>query len=163
MDMRNFLQIALFITLVGCATSCVREAQFSDIPAIEFLGQSKNEISQGALMEDSLYVRFSFQDGDGDIGDAENINVFLTDTRQNFATEFRIPDLAENTTGLGIEGEVTMLIFTTCCLYDDNSQAPCTPSTSQPTDEVIYTLQIQDRAGNLSNIIELDPITVRCD
>ena len=120
-------------------------------------------MSQGALMEDSLYVRFSFEDGDGDIGSEDSINVFLTDTRQNFANSFRIPNLSSNSNGTSIEGEVTMLIFTTCCLYDDNSQAPCTPSTTQPSDEVIYTIQISDRAGNKSNIIELIPITVMCD
>ena len=150
--------------MVGLSTlSCVKQDTFSEVPAIQFIGQTKNMLHQGALMEDSLYVRFSFQDGDGDIGDADSVNVFLTDTRQDFATTFRLPLLDTGSSVKTLEGEITMLVFTTCCLYDDNSQPPCTPSTSQPTDEVIYTLQIRDRAGNFSNTIELDPITIMCD
>ena len=161
--MQRFLVVGLFLLLIGITYSCVKQDEFSDIPAIAYIGQTKNILSQGALMEDSLFVRFSFQDGDGDIGSEDSINVFLTDTRQNFANSFRIPNLSSNSNGASIEGEVTMLIFTTCCLYDDNSQAPCTPSTVQPTDEVIFTIQISDRAGNMSNTIELNPITVMCD
>jgi len=156
-------QIILFCLVALVASmivSCISQDVFPDIPSIQFTGQSKTSLSQGALMEDSLFVQFSFQDGDGDIGGPDSINVFVTDTRQDFALEYRIPDLS---TGSSLEGDVTMLLFTTCCLYDDNSQAPCTPSTSQPTDEVIFTIQIRDRAGNLSNIIELDPITLMCN
>jgi len=144
--MQKLLVISIFLSIICLTLSCVKQDEFSNTPTISFLGQTKNILSQGALMEDSLFVKFSFTDGDGDIGDDDNINVFLTDTRQNFASTFKIPNL----------------IFTTCCLYDTN-QAPCTPSTSQPTDEVIFTLQISDRAGNMSNIIELDPITIMCD
>jgi len=161
--MQKFLIAGLLLCILSLVFSCVKQEDFSDIPAIEFLGQTKSVLSQGALMEDSLYVRFSFQDGDGDIGDNDSINVFLTDTRQNFANSFRIPKLSNNVGKGSLEGEVTMLIFTTCCLYDDNSQAPCTPSTTQPTDEVIYTIHIRDRAGNMSNTIELAPITLMCD
>lgn len=155
------LGLIVLVAITLCC--CVQQDEFSDIPSIEFIGQTKTTLSQGALMEDSLFVRFSFQDGDGDLGDSDSINVFVTDTRQNFPLEFRIPDLSSGTAGTSLEGEVTMLLFTTCCLYDDNSQAPCTPSTSQPTDEVQFTLQIRDRAGNFSNVIELSPITLMCN
>lgn len=161
--MSRIIGIFIIVLISGLVLSCVKQESFSDIPAIEFIGQTKAMLSQGALMEDSLYVRFSFQDGDGDLGDADSINVFVTDTRQDFALEYKIPDLSSGTNGSSLEGEVTMLLFTTCCLYDDNSQAPCTPSTSQPTDEVIFTIQIRDRAGNMSNVINMNPITLMCN
>lgn len=161
--MLRIIGISIIVLISGLVLSCVKQETFSDIPAIEFIGQTKTTLSQGALMEDSLYVRFSFQDGDGDLGDADSINVFVTDTRQDFALEYKIPDLSSGTNGSSLEGEVTMLLFTTCCLYDDNSQAPCTPSNSQPTDEVIFTIQIRDRAGNMSNVISMNPITLMCN
>lgn len=144
-------------------SACVRESIFSDTPQIQFIGQSKNIINQGALMQDSLFVQFDFQDGDGDIGSDDSINVFVTDTRQNVVTNYKIPFIETNSSVRSLEGSVTILLFSTCCIYDDNSQAPCTPSTTQPTDEVLYTIQIRDRAGNLSNIIEMNPITVNCN
>ncbi len=163
MNIYRFLVAGLLFVLIGFTFSCVKQDTFSNVPAIEFLGQTKTMLHQGALMEDSLYIKFSFQDGDGDIGDTDSINVFVTDTRQNFASSYRLPNLTNNSSGTSLEGEITMLLFTTCCLYDNNSQAPCTPSTTQPTDEVIYTIQIKDRAGHLSNVISLNPITVMCD
>lgn len=159
--MRYWILTGILVYLTLCA--CVREESFSEIPEISFIGQTKTVLDQGALMEDSLLIQFDFRDGDGDIGSDDSINVFITDTRQDFATAYKIPLLETDSDIRSLEGTVTLLLFTSCCLYDDNSQAPCTPSTTQPTDEVIYTIQIRDRAGNLSNVVEMDPITLRCN
>lgn len=161
--MKSFriLLYLLVFSLIGF--SCVQESNFSEIPTIEFLGQSKTILNQGAFMEDSLFIQFSFTDGDGDIGDQDSINIFLTDTRQNFTTTYRIPEIPNASSSPAIEGTVTLLLFTTCCIYPDNTQAPCTPSTSMPMDEVTYTLEIRDRAGNVSNSISLQPITLMCN
>ncbi|MBT8221304.1 MAG: hypothetical protein KJP00_15865 [Bacteroidia bacterium] len=160
--MRKLLPaISILITIL--IFSCVKEDEFSIIPEITYIGQTKISMNQGAFMEDSLFVQFSFTDGDGDIGDQDSINIFLTDTRQDFTTTYRIPEIPDVAVNDAIEGTVTLLLFTTCCLYTDNSQAPCTPSTSMPMDEVTYTLQIRDRAGNMSNSITLQPITLLCN
>jgi len=121
-------------------------------------------MTQGSLFEDSAFVVFEFTDGDGNLGDENKVNIFLKDRRDtsdNFTT-FKIPFIPEEGAGNGISGEITLLLYTSCCIYE-NGQAPCTPNTSQPTDSLIYDLYIEDRDGNQSNQITLPPIVLLCD
>lgn len=112
---------------------------------------------------DSTLLTLYFTDGDGDIGSDDSISVFLIDKRDNFMQPgFRIPFVGEQGVGKGISGEIYIALPTSCCYYDDG-RTPCEKSSDGTTDELIYELYISDRAGNLSNRIDIAPITLQCN
>ena len=146
---------------------CVDAPNFSDTPEIAFLSMSKDTIDQGVFQEDSLTVFFSFQDGDGDLGldnQASENNVFFIDTRTDVIDNtFRIPFIPSEGSSNGIEGIVKIALFSNCCIFPEGGPDPCQPSATYPYDEVQYRIYITDRAGNKSNEILTDPITLRCN
>lgn len=123
-------------------------------------------MSQGDL-NDSLYVRFSFEDGDGDIGlrsDEEGNNVIMIDNRTGDQYGvFKTPILPDQGSSNGVKGEIELLVFTACCTYPPSIPS-CEPN---PPDEfaidtLTLTITLIDRAGNLSNAIVTDDIYILC-
>ena len=158
------IKILLFSTLVVAFAACISPPDYPIQPEIKFIGLSKNVMRQGLLgIEDSLFLSFSFTDGDGDLGSLgqgkDSVNIFLTDKRTNQPSErFRIPYVPEQGAGNGISGDIRLLLFTTCC----NVLPPCEASTSKPIDTLIYEISIKDRAGHESNKILTAPIYLQC-
>ena len=158
------IKILLFSTLVVAFAACISPPDYPIQPEIKFLGLSKNVMRQGLLgIEDSLFLSFSFTDGDGDLGSLgqgkDSVNIFLTDKRTNQPSErFRIPYVPEQGAGNGISGDIRLLLFTTCC----NVLPPCEASTTKPIDTLIYEIFIKDRAGHESNKILTAPIYLQC-
>ena len=146
-------------------SGCIEPPDFAEVPKIEFVSLSKDTIRQGLFQQDSVYVTFAFEDGDGDIGredDAEENNVFFIDTRSGqLDNSFGVPYIPPQGSSNGVEGTVEILLFSTCCIYS-NGQDPCTPSTIQPYDSVSYEIYMVDRAGNESNRITTPAITLLC-
>lgn len=161
------INILLFIVFLTAFTACISPPDYPIEPKITFQNLSKNTMRQGELgTEDSLFVTFSFTDGDGDLGtpdvdkDTSRIlNVFLTDKRTNTPAErFRLPYIPEQGAGNGISGDIRLLLFTTCC----NVLPPCEASTTKPIDTLVYEIYIKDRAGHESNRIQTAPIYLQC-
>lgn len=121
-------------------------------------------MQQDQFNTDSVLVTIFFTDGDGDLGNDEgNFDLFLMDTRDDFMPPgYRLPRVPELGAGNGISGEISFVLFTTCCFFPDG-QDPCTPSTTYPIDTVTYLIYIKDRAGNKSNLIETPPISLLCN
>lgn len=142
--------------------SCSEAPDFTDEPQIEFLSISRTVLPQGTSGEEFTQVTIGFSDGDGDLGDEEELNLFFVDLRDSFETEFGIPLIPEEGAGNGITGEISVRLPTSCCIFP-NEQPPCTPSDMFPTDTVVYEVYLKDRAENLSNRITLPPITLLCD
>ena len=146
--------------------NCLESPNFPDEPYIEFVSLSKDTLQQGIFQEDSLFVTFHFEDGDGDLGrtdqEPEN-NIFFIDERTGtLDNTFAIPTIPEDGAGNGVEGEVKILLFSTCCIYLDGSD-PCVPNNQFPLDTVQYRIYIKDRAGHKSNEILTSPIILRCN
>ena len=144
---------------------CVESPGFPDEPRIEFVGLSKDTLVQGNFQNDSLTVIFRFEDGDGDIGrsdtDPEN-NVFFIDERTDtLENTFGIPAIPPEGAGNGVEGEVKILLYSTCCLFTDGS-IPCEPNPNEPMDTLRYRIYMKDRAGHQSNEIVTTPIILLC-
>lgn len=143
-------------------SSCIKAPDYPDEPVLTYEGMSSDRMVQSDLNLDSTILFLSFTDGDGDIGNDVEVNVFVTDTRDDFlAARYRLPMIPEAGSNNGVSGEIQLVLYTTCCTFP-NGQAPCTPSEQFPTDTVIYEIYIQDRAGNVSNIVRTDPITLEC-
>ncbi len=146
--------------------SCVKSPGFSDTPEIEFIGLSQNSMEQGSLNSDSLFLQFSFTDGDGDIGFEAEVfdqNIFITDNRTGERYDaFKAPVIPEQGSSKGIEGTVTLRLFTTCCLFPDETP-PCESPPNFPTDTMTLDISIKDRADNFSNQVTTTPIVLFCN
>jgi len=152
----------LATTIFGCASS----PQFSNIPELTYVGISKNSMLQSNVLSDSLFLYFDFTDGDGDIGISDNLNNFdltLTDNRTgNVYDRFKTPFIPEQGASNGVEGSVTLKLYTTCCIFTDGTP-PCDVPFEAINNELSLNIQLQDRAGNLSNIITTEFITLICE
>ena len=126
---------------------------------------TKDTMLQGLNQEDSIIVTFHFEDGDGDIGrmsGADMNNVFFIDARTGeIDNTFGIPFVPPQGSSNGIEGDVHIKVYSTCCIYPIGD--PCLPSTEYPFDELMYQIYITDRAGNSSNVIETPVIHLICN
>lgn len=159
-SLRSFLKLWLPFAILFL--SCSEAPDLTEEPQIEFINISQTVLSQGTTGEDSTQVTIGFSDGDGNLGEDQESNLFFVDLRDSFETGFSIPFIPEEGAGNGITGEINVNLQTTCCIFP-NGQQPCTPSDAFPTDTVIYEVYIIDRDQNESNRIELPPITLLCD
>lgn len=142
---------------------CIEPPDYPIEPVIEFVEMSRTSVTAQTIPLnpdrelDTLYITFSFTDGDGDLGggsfDTTNQNIQLIDSRIGLVdASFFVDDLPNAGVTNGISGEITVMIPEIFCFQN-----------SEPRDTLNYSIQIIDRAGNLSNIIETPPIELICD
>ena len=167
--MKRFHSIHVILLITLFVIGCVQPPNYPREPVIEFLNLNKDAIAQGngAAQPDTLVINFSFTDGDGDLGfEEDSIDIFLTDSRDGFVNTFRLPLIPDQGTGNGISGEIALKIsntpFNICCTFPNGATA-CQPNSEFPTDTVSYSIQIRDRAGNYSNPIQTDLVTILCN
>lgn len=160
--MKSLIYSLSALTLI-LVFACSNPPDYPLEPTIDFISFSKTSMQQGTNPNiDSVLLTLSFTDGDGDIGSEDSIGIFLVDTRDDFQQPgFRIPFVGQQGVGKGISGELYIALPTSCCYYEDG-RTPCEKSAGV-TDELVYELWIEDRAGNESNHIDLSPILLRCD
>ncbi len=147
---RKFLLLILPLLVLA---SCDDDPVFPVIPEITFLGITPAESEQ--FTTDGLQVTLRYQDGDGDLGyegTEKTTNLFVTDTRAAFennparTTAYSIPNLTPETRKPSIQGQITITMLT-----------PPWEPTEEPC---VFEIYMVDRAGNVSNVIQTDPITV---
>lgn len=151
----------LFLTLLCVSlVGCIKAPEYDDTPFIEFRGLSSSSVIQNS--SDSVIVTIYFTDGDGDLGSETLQNVTFTNTNLNIVENtFRIPVIPQEGASPGISGEISFTVLSSCCVYSDGTP-PCFPNPGN-TYDVNYDVQIEDRAGNMSNVISLPPITHICN
>lgn len=154
-----------FILTVIWMVGCINPPDYPDEPVLTFEGLSKQNMIQGDFNNDSLYIFLSFTDGDGDLGRTESDparDITVIDSRTgNVQERFRLPWVPDEGTANGVDGEITIRMYNTCCLYD-NGFPPCTMNPAQTTDTMSYIITLEDRAGNLSNPVRTTTITLFC-
>ena len=165
-----------FIVLIGLLwVSCTKPPDYPVEPVIEFMSVNKTVIN--TAVPDTLVFLISFTDGDGDLGFEDNsTTIFLYDQRfpdsVGIAVGLATPVVPEQGANNGISGEITFIVRTGNTLTSPFPDALCSP----PTDEdcpngfpcnynqtLIYSIELEDRAGNRSNRIETTPITFQCE
>jgi hypothetical protein len=152
--------------------TCVKPPNYPDEPVIRYNladgdGFNKLSIAQGSpgSISDTLTLTFSFTDGDGDLGfPRDSFDIFFTDSRTaDFTDQRRLPVIPDEGIGNGIEGKIVLRFpnqpLGICCISEGNTCQP-QPGT---VDTFSYTLQIKDRAGNFSNKIQTETVTILCD
>lgn len=158
----EYICLGILATIITSLVSCVSRPDFPIEPVIEFVSMENNQMVQNSFNTDSIRVTFSFTDGDGDLGDQDSLNIFIRDNRDQFiASKYRLPEFPPEGAQRGVRGEITVTIYTTCCIYPDGTP-PCEPSLQYPTDTLRYDIFIRDRAGHFSNTIQTDPIIILC-
>lgn len=157
----------LFCVVLLTISACVNPPDYPNIPVIDYQGVNKTTIYQGTSNNpnDTLAIFFSFTDGDGDLSFEDSTDIFLADSRfPSVRTPFRLPLIPEDGTGNGIRGEITLRILNKpsgiCCIQN-NVACPLNPT--EPTDTFSYEIQLRDRAGNFSNFIRTELLTIQCE
>lgn len=158
-SMRLKITSFLFLVTILYFFSCGEKP--SNTPFVEFVSLSKNYMVQGGL--DSLYLKFQFTDGDGNIGSDTSDNIFVSDSRTGvIIASYKLPDyLGNNSNNTSRTGEITLIVYSQCCIY--NNGTSCQASTTEPTKEMRYQIQVVDQAGNYSNVMETDEVILECN
>ena len=162
----NFDKSVWLLGLLLFVVSCATDPGFDNVPEITFLDISKDTLIQDNLNTDSLFMRITFKDGDGDLGtENQNFkeNIIVTDLRTGvISNRFNIPPIANGGLNSGIEGEITMKIFTTCCIFPDGTP-PCQNPADFPTNALSFEIEMIDDKGNRSNKVTTSVVTLLCN
>ena len=135
----------VFLLFLGLAVASCDRNKYAPQITLEEVGPE-----QVVALEDSIYMRISFYDMDGDLGEnfTDDKNLFVVDQRLNLAHEFRISNIVPGGTDVPIQG---FLEWTIPSVYITNGNA---------SQKVNYSIYVVDRAGNQSNILETPTITI---
>lgn len=163
-----FSILAMVTLLIG---TCTQPPEYPDTPVLEFVANSKDSIFQQSTgLIDTILIRFSFTDGDGDLSldVADSTDIVVSDLRfpdLPIGNVFRLPEIPEEGTGNGISGEVTLIYRNDqICCYEtiQGITFACGNAIQNRVDTTQFLIQMRDRAGNWSNEITTDPIYVIC-
>jgi len=161
----------IYIVILGISVlifGCINAPDYSDTPAIEFVSFSNTSMKQAPLNSDTTVVTLTFTDGDGDLGfelGTAGENIFVIDNRTGeFYDRFRIPAIPPQGANNGVSGTINMVLLNTCCIFPPQDSIPACESPSQyPTNQLTYTIYMEDRAGNRSNEVVTPAIELRCN
>ena len=143
----RYISLFLFVAIIS---SCIKPPDYPDEPVIEFFSLNSNLLIE---QQDDLIITFSFTDGDGDLGSEDSLNVFLEDMRvPGFIRPFKIPFIPPRGHHKAISGEIQLTLpsNTVSCVLNPEM------------DTLVYSITIEDRAGNVSNAILTPDILIEC-
>jgi len=142
----NYLVILLGFFFVLHA-SCKKKSVDNPVPEIRLVNVNLLEVQQ---FVDSLILTVEYKDEDGDLGSTnpDYNTAFVRDTRLQNTDEYFLTPLTPSNDNLPLIGELKLLVKSTFLLSNDESE------------ETIFEIQIQDRAGNKSNLIRTPIITI---
>ena len=128
--------------------SCKKEQPISDIPVITFDSISPNPAIK---YQDTILIVISYKDGDGDLGidSADVKNLFVTDSRNNVVSQFRIPQLVPTGSTIAIQGNLHVVLPPQLFTND-----------SDTTETATYSIYVVDRAGHKSNTVNTTPLKI---
>jgi hypothetical protein len=135
----------IFPFLNGCKE--VVNTTGNPVPRIALVKIAPTEVKQ---FVDSLKITFTYEDGDGDLGnDNADINSLeVQDERLAKPDYYYVPPMAPVGEKIRIKGQMTMNLRNVFLLGTGNIE-----TTS-------FTVRIQDRAGNWSNPIKTPEVTI---
>ena len=145
--MRNMLPLVM---LALFAASCKKEPVMPAEPVIELVSISTSQVT---AFGEPVTIRFSYADGNGDLGrtDPDDHSLWVKDSRLNTADGYHIQPLAPLDSEVPIQGELSV-VLTPLFLLGSSGQEVMT-----------YTFYVEDRAGQRSNSITTGSITIVAD
>ncbi len=134
------------ILVLGC-TKVSEEPFYELTPRIELVEVVNNTVIQ---FIDSISLTILYEDGDGDLGNADpDINsIFVKDSRLENPDEYYLGPLAPAGENISINGTLNINLSPTFLLGNGT------------TEEMVLSIYVVDRAGNQSNTIETETITI---
>ena len=138
--------LGIFVLFIGCSTGDDITA-YPDIPEIQLLEVSHDTIRQ---YEDALVIKIFYKDGNGDIGfeDPQEYALFVRDIRLENFDGFYVGPLAPPDANVPIQGELT-IEFPSLFLFGNGS-----------VEQTRFEIRMIDRAGNESNLLETDLVSI---
>ncbi len=155
------LQKIFFFFIICFAFACTKESTslvdvndpnpvIADEPSIELLSISSNTVKAS---QDSISFIIEYIDGNGDLGttDPDETSIELVDQRdaQTLVFRYHLQPLAPDGSEITITGELNIVLDHTILLDENNDSETTT-----------FTIRIKDRAGNWSNRVETENITI---
>ena len=139
----------ILLLLLSASLACEKEKQALDeVPSIELISIDPLNVVQ---FQDSVIIKVSYQDGNGDLGGfpADSVNLFVVDNRNGVPFEFRIQELVPGGAEVPIKGTINITL----------QNLFLTGSGSQ--ENVSFSIHAIDRAGNRSNVVNTPQVTVK--
>lgn len=146
--MKILSAVVLVIMLMLFAHSCKKDQGISAVPSIAFDSIAPNPAIK---YQDTIKIVISYTDGDGDLGEdsADIKNLFVTDSRNNVTSQFRIPQLAPSGANIAIEGNLNVILPPQLFVNDNDT-----------TETAVYSIYVVDRAGHKSNTVQTKPLVI---
>jgi hypothetical protein len=140
--------LAMLLISIACIPSCKKDQGVSSVPSITFDSISPNPAIK---YRDSVLIVISYIDGDGDLGidSADVKNLFVTDSRNNVVSQFRIPQLAPTGADVAIEGNLDIVLPPQLFINDNDT-----------TETATYSIYVVDRAGHKSNTVTTKALVI---
>lgn len=151
----------LILVAILCYACSDNKTNGNNAPTLSLLSISKDTMNQGQGQNDSIIVFLKFEDIDGDIvgGFGQPNNIFIVDNRDGAIDPATFPELPD--VGDSQKGDMTLLIKTTCC--QNPNSVPCEPDPVITFNQYSYDIYISDQAGNESNRVTTNDITLLCN
>lgn len=145
--MKRLLPLVAIAVLVA---ACKKEEVMPSAPEIAFVSMSAQSVHE---FDERVTVRFSYKDGDGDLGqrDPDNYTLWVKDARLQGTDGYHIPPLAPEDADVPIQGELEVELNALFLLGNSGQE------------ETSYTMYVVDRAGNRSNEFTTGTITITND
>jgi len=129
----------------GCKKKSIREDM--DIPYILIKSVNPTVVQE---FSESVLLEVTYEDGNGDLGfqNPDELSLSVHDSRLDSADMYHIPPLAPIGENIYIKGTFNIYLNTTFLLGVGNSE------------KLTYTIKIKDRAGNWSNEVISEEVTI---
>ncbi len=120
----------------------------SDIPEIVLSSVAPTTVEQ---FTDDIIFSIHYLDGNGDLGfeEADSLSLFIIDNRVPLTNKFHIPPLSPIGSDITIEGDLNVVLENVIVL-----------DTANATETTTFTIKLKDRAGNWSNEVISQSITI---
>jgi hypothetical protein len=143
-------KLFIAITVLCILIACKKEEVMPSAPEIAFVSMSAQSVQE---FNQRVKVRFSYKDGDGDLGqeDPDNYTLWVKDARLEGTDGYHIPPLAPEGSEVPIQGELEVELNALFLLGNSDQE------------ETSYTVYVIDRAGNRSNEFTTGTITITTD
>lgn len=139
-----------FIMIAVLLAGCKKEEVMPSAPEIALVSMSTQSVHE---FDVRVKVRFSYTDGDGDLGqsDPDDYTLWVKDARLEGTDGYHIPPLAPEDAEVPIQGELEVELNALFLLGNSGQE------------ETSYTMYVVDRAGNRSNEFTTGTITITTD
>lgn len=152
---KTVIYYSSILFLIPFLFSCKDKEAITEIeetPFIELKSISKSTVK---AFEDSIVFEIFYRDGNGDLGENNDgiENLFLIDSRNQITYPYRIPQLApdlEENESISIQGTLNVVLKNTTLLDESLTEEKTT-----------YSIYMIDRAGNKSNTVVSEEITIK--